>query len=155
MKNTFTTPADFWQERDFGAKISAIFEFLGAHWRRLGKCLVYFVLPVTLLMGIGLGLFTNSMFNSMGQLMTGRHGASRSLGGPVEIAQPYGASPFAMFNFSGIALGFIGAFLAFLLLTGTVFGYLRARLRLPAVIDHRQPERLTARRDGLSVRQHI
>ncbi|RZK62488.1 MAG: hypothetical protein EOO59_02430, partial [Hymenobacter sp.] len=99
MKNTFTTPADFWQERDFGAKISAIFEFLGAHWRRLGKCLVYFVLPVTLLMGIGLGLMTNSMFNNMGRMLGAQHGASQGLGGPVEIAQQYNTSPWAMLNF--------------------------------------------------------
>lgn len=126
MKNTFTTPANFWQERDFGAKISATFEFIGAHWRPLGKCLVYFVLPFALLMGIGLGFFTNSIFNQMGGKLAGRH-----MGGPVDIAQPQG-SPFSMFDFSGIALGFVGGILAFLLLTGTVFGYLRARLRLPA-----------------------
>jgi hypothetical protein len=132
MKNTFTTPADFWQERDFGAKISAVFEFLGVHWRRLGKCLVYFVLPVTLLMGIGLGLMTNSMFNNMGRMMTAQREAARSVGGPAELAQSYGNSPFGMFNFGGITLSAVGALLAFLLLTGTVFGYLRARLRLPA-----------------------
>jgi hypothetical protein len=130
MKNTFTTAADFWQERDFGAKISAVFEFLGMHWRRLGKCLMYFVLPVTLLMGIGMGLLTNSMFNNMGNMMAARRGAPHIPG--VEVAQTYGNSPFGMLNFGGIGLSVIGAALAFLLLTGTVFGYLRARLRLPA-----------------------
>lgn len=126
MKNTFTTPANFWQERDFGAKISATFEFIGAHWRTLGKCLVYFVLPFTLLMGIGLGFFTNSMFDQMGGVL-----APRQSGWHSTVGAP-GSSPFGVYNFSGLALAFIGGLLAFLLLTGTVFGYLRARLRLPA-----------------------
>jgi hypothetical protein len=133
MKNKYITPADFWRERDFGAKISAVFEFIGAHWRPLGKCLLYFVLPCALLMGIGMGLFTNSMYNKMGSLMGGA-AASRQLGGPVEIAPQYGsgASPLNQFNLGGIAVGFLGSMLSFLLLVGTVFGYVRARLRLPA-----------------------
>jgi hypothetical protein len=133
MKNTYTTPADFWRERDFGAKISAVFEFIGAHWRPLGKCLLYFVLPCALLMGIGMGLFTNSMYNKMGGLMGGA-AASRQLGGPVEIAPQYGSgsSPFNQFNLGGIAMGFLGSMLSFLLLVGTVFGYVRARLHQPA-----------------------
>lgn len=131
MKNTYTTPADFWRERDFGAKISAIFEFIGAHWRPLGKCLLYFVLPCALLMGIGLGLFTNSMYNQMGGIMGGAV-AKRQLGGPVDIAPQYGGSPFSRFNIGGIAVGFLGSMLSFLLLVGTVFGYVRARLHQPA-----------------------
>ncbi len=127
MKNTYTTAADFWRERDFGAKISAVFEFIGAHWRPLGKCLLYFVLPCALLMGIGLGLFTNSMFDQMGGVM-----ANRRLGGPAQIAQPYGSSPFSQFNFGGIILGFVAGLLSFLLLVSTLMGYLRARLHTPA-----------------------
>jgi hypothetical protein len=127
MKNTYLTPANFWQERDFGTKISATFEFLGAHWRTLGKCLVYFVLPFTLLMGIGLGFFTNSMFNQMGGAMATKRGGWHSTEGTTTSS-----SPFGMFSFGGMALAFVAGMLAFLLLTGTVFGYLRARLRLPA-----------------------
>jgi hypothetical protein len=123
MKNTYTTPADFWQERDFGTKISAVFEFIGAHWRALGKCLVYFVLPGALLMGIGLGLVTNKMFD-----LTGRITAAQRAGTQL----PHGTSPFEMLNFGGLALAMIGGLLAFLLLSGTVYGYLRARLYLPA-----------------------
>lgn len=52
MRNTFTKPADFWQQRDFGSKISATFEFIGAHWRPLGKVLLYLVVPLALLQGI-------------------------------------------------------------------------------------------------------
>jgi hypothetical protein len=122
MKNTYTTPADFWQERDFGAKISAVFEFIRAHWRALGKCLVYFVLPGALLMGIGLGLFTNKMFD-----LTGRVTAAQRAGTRL----PQVTSPFEMLNFGGLALAIVGGLLAFLLLSGTVYGYLRARLYLP------------------------
>lgn len=127
MKNTYTTPADFWKERDFGAKISATFEFISAHWRPLGKCLLYFVLPGALLMGIGLGLFTNSMYNQLGGAM-----ANRSVGGPVEIAKPIDGSPFGSFNFGGMAIGMLASMLSFLLLVGTVYGYVRARLHSPA-----------------------
>lgn len=125
MKSTFTSPADFWQERDFGAKISAAFDFIGAHWRPLGKCLVYFVLPGALLMGIGLGLFTNTMFDFTGHTL-----ASQRAG-----VTPKSTNPFAMFGamgFSGLGLAMLGGILAYLLLVGTVHGYVRARLRLPA-----------------------
>lgn len=55
MKNTYTTPADFWKERDFGAKISAAFEFIGVHWRPLGRVLLYLVVPFALVQGIVAG----------------------------------------------------------------------------------------------------
>ncbi|MVN78523.1 hypothetical protein GO988_19500 [Hymenobacter sp. HMF4947] len=123
MKNTYTQAADFWQERDFGAKISATFEFIGAHWRLLGKCLLYFTLPFSLVMGIGLGFFNNSVYN-----MSGRAVAAQHSGG----AFPTASSPFAMFSFGGLGLAVAGGVLAFLVLSGTLYGYLRARLRLPA-----------------------
>jgi len=126
MKNTYTTPADFWKERDFGAKISATFEFISAHWRPLGKCLLYFVLPCALLMGIGLGLFTNSMYNQMGGAMGGR-----TTGWHSTVDAP-NTSPFSSFNIGGMAVGMVATMLSFLLLVGTVYGYLRARLHLPA-----------------------
>ncbi|MFD1871595.1 hypothetical protein [Hymenobacter bucti] len=52
MQNTFTQPADFWQQRDFGKKISATFEFMGAHWRPLGRVLLYLTVPIALVQGI-------------------------------------------------------------------------------------------------------
>jgi len=123
MKNTFTTPADFWQERDFGAKISASFEFIGIHWRPLGKCLVYFVLPAALLMGVGLGLFTNSFFNGAAQAPA-RQQAAMAHRGAIGF--------FRLYSFGGLGLALLGGMLAFLLLAGTLHAYLRARLRLPA-----------------------
>lgn len=117
MKSTFTTAAAFRQERDFGNKIAATFEFVTAHWRPLGKCLVYFVLPAALLMGVGLGLITNFALNSMGK--------------------PYGsAGPEELFNasyFSGFGIAMLGGMLAGVLLMGTVYGYVRVILTTEAV----------------------
>lgn len=125
MKNTYTTPADFWQVRDFGAKISAVFEFIGAHWRPLGKCLVYFVLPGALLLGIGLGLFTNPLYNQMGKTLAAqRAGAAVAPAGNPLAANLAGAL--------GLGVALVGGILAVLLLLSTVYGYLRARLELPA-----------------------
>jgi len=123
MKNTYTTPADFWQVRDFGAKISAVFEFIGAHWRRLGKCLVYFMLPAALLLGIGLGLLTNSVWNRMGTSFQRAR---------LHTVNGSGYQLGSAFSYLGVGLTFVGILLAMLLLLATVYGYLRARLRLPA-----------------------
>ncbi len=127
MKNTFTSPADFWQERDFGAKISAAFDFIGAHWRALGKCLVYFVLPGALLMGIGLGLFTNTIFNLSGHTL-----AAQRAGTTVPSSSAF--SHFSELGLGGLGVAMLGGILAFLLLVGTVHAYVRARLRLPATV---------------------
>ena len=56
MRPTFTQEADFRQRRDFGQKFSATFEFIAAHWRGLGRCLLFLVLPAALLQGILVGL---------------------------------------------------------------------------------------------------
>jgi hypothetical protein len=114
MKNTYTSPADFWQVRDFGAKISACFEFIGAHWRPLGKCLVYFVLPGALLLGIGMGLFTNPIYNQMGAVMHAKRmgavpGSANNL--PVHWNNISSAI--------GLGLTTLGGGLAFLLLLDT------------------------------------
>jgi hypothetical protein len=106
MQAKFTREADFRQERDFGAKIGATFEFLGAHWRPLGKCLLYFVLPVSLLMGIGLGLVMNNMFNLMSQAQN-----------------IFGAS-----YFSGVGLVMVGGLLSFVAVMSTVYSYVRLLL---------------------------
>ena len=67
MKNNYTTPADFWQERDFGAKISAAFEFIGAHWRPLGRVLLYLVVPFALAQGIVSVLLQPRILNAIQQ----------------------------------------------------------------------------------------
>ena len=122
----FTRESDFRRERDFGAKFGATFEFVTAQFRPLVKCLAYFVLPGALVGGIGLGLV-------MGKFLTlaARNGRT-ALGGSVTVSQPFGANPFldgaSMLGFGLAALGFLAAFL---LLTATVYGFVRVRLRTP------------------------
>lgn len=110
MQQKFTQEAEFRQERDFGQKIGATFEFLGAHWKPLGKCLLYFVLPVSLVMGVGLGLMMNPMWNMMG---AGRMASARL------------ASPFTNGYFGGLGLTMVGWLLAFVMLLSVVYGYTR------------------------------
>ena len=52
MRCTFTDELDFRQERDFGQKISATFEFIGAHFGPLARVLLYLVVPAALLRSI-------------------------------------------------------------------------------------------------------
>ena len=131
MKLTYTQPTDFWREREFGAKISAAFDFIGAHWRRLGKCLLYFVLPPALVMGIGLGLFTNGLYSSM-----------------LVPKTAFTSSPFGQFNFWGLGVGMVGMLVSVVMLSSTVYGYMRSRLRLApdeAVEPHHVWEAIRAR----------
>lgn len=118
MKLTFTHEADFRRERDFGTKISATFEFIGAQFRPLFKCLVYFVLPGTLLFGIGMGL----IFGNIGRL-------SRL---SAETGVAPGINNFAVSYLSGMGLAILGATVSFLLLLGTVYSFVRVRMDTPA-----------------------
>lgn len=52
MPPSYTQATDFWQERDFGQKITATFEFIGVHWRPLGRVLLYLVVPLALVQSI-------------------------------------------------------------------------------------------------------
>lgn len=54
---SFTQPADFLKERDFGQKLEATFDFVRVHFRPLGKCLLYIMLPFALLSGLINGFF--------------------------------------------------------------------------------------------------
>lgn len=118
MKLTFTHEAEFRRERDFGAKISATFEFIGAQFRPLFKCLLYFVLPGTLLFGIGIGL----IFGNIGAMSR----MSSSTGAAPNI------NSFAASYLSGMGLVMLGATASFLLMLGTVYSYVRVRMDTPA-----------------------
>lgn len=52
MRLPYNQAADFYRERDFGQKISATLEFMGAHWRPLGRVLAYIMLPVLLVRSV-------------------------------------------------------------------------------------------------------
>jgi hypothetical protein len=61
----YTHEADFRQERNFGQKVSATFEFIGAHWRPLGRVMLYLVAPLALLLGIFTALLQLRLFGVM------------------------------------------------------------------------------------------
>ncbi|MDO7852709.1 hypothetical protein [Hymenobacter convexus] len=128
-KSRFTREADFRRERDFGAKVGATFEFVVAQFKPLMKCLLYFVLPGALLAGIGMGLFMSKL---LGMLPSGPTGRNR-LGGPVQIAQQYDpTNPFANATaVLGIGLTALGFLAAFILLSSTVYGFVRVRMATP------------------------
>jgi len=58
---------DFWQERDFGQKFSAVFDFLRVHWQPLGRVLLYLVGPLALLQAILLVVMQYQLFGSLGR----------------------------------------------------------------------------------------
>jgi hypothetical protein len=65
MPLAYTHESDFRQERNFGQKISATFEFIGVHWRPLGRVLLYLVAPLALLQGIFTALVQSRMFSTL------------------------------------------------------------------------------------------
>lgn len=120
MDNRYLTEADFRQPRDFGSKINATFGFLSAHFRPLGRCILYFVLPVALVAGIAVGLMQVNLQDRLAGLRT---------------------APGERPNFSGIfngtflstaLLGTLGAVLAYVVVSATVASYIRVRMELPA-----------------------
>lgn len=123
MKNLYLTEADFRQERDFGQKINATFEFIGAHFRPLGRCLFYIVMPAALVAGVGLGFLQVGLGRFSEQL--GRASARGTNPFANNPALSGGAVP-------GLILILLGALAAYLLVSATVYGYIRVRLELPA-----------------------
>lgn len=122
MRPSFTQESDFRQHRDFGQKITATFEFISAHWRGLGRALLFIVVPAALLQGIVSGLLQKELLQS--GVRSGRNG-SRGAGSFLEglsAASSVTQSPYYWVN---IALG--GIFITLLVLT--VYGYLRRCLR--------------------------
>jgi len=65
MPLAYTHESDFRQERNFGQKISATFEFIGVHWRPLGRALLYLVAPLALLQGILTALIQSRMLGTI------------------------------------------------------------------------------------------
>ena len=123
-KLTYTREADFRRERDFGAKVGATFEFVAAQFRPLFKCLVYFVLPGALLAGIGMGLFVSNILAIIPMAGPSGHGA--------RITQTLPNTPFTTTSVLGIGLASMGFMAAFLLLSSTVYAFVRVRINTPA-----------------------
>ncbi|OGX84932.1 hypothetical protein [Hymenobacter coccineus] len=71
MANTYSQESDFRQERDFGQKISATFEFIGVHFRPLGRVLLYIALPAALVQGVLSGLLQTQLLARVQTAATG------------------------------------------------------------------------------------
>ncbi|MBC8083034.1 MAG: hypothetical protein H7Z21_07460 [Hymenobacter sp.] len=114
----FTREADFRQERDFGAKVGATFEFLAAHWRPLGKCVLYFVVPPALLMGVAMGLAQTQVLGLPGKSPVTQAEQLARLGNLSSLGATYW-------------LGLLAMLISYVLLGATVYGYVRVQLALP------------------------
>ncbi|GAB3721564.1 hypothetical protein GCM10027594_01990 [Hymenobacter agri] len=126
MKLSFTQESDFRRERDFGAKVSATFDFLSSQFKPFVKCLAYFTLPGALLMGIGLALFMGKAAGFYSSIFS----AARRGGGAMR-----GVDPLAMYRgWGGVGMGLtvLGGLVTLVLLSATVYSYLRVRLHLSA-----------------------
>ncbi|MGI4759473.1 MAG: hypothetical protein ACRYF0_02115 [Janthinobacterium lividum] len=66
---SYTHETDFRQERNFGQKVSATFEFIGVHWRPLGRVMLYLVAPLALLQGILTALLQSRLLATMGSMV--------------------------------------------------------------------------------------
>jgi hypothetical protein len=116
----FTRPTDFLRERDFGRKIEASFDFVRAHFRPLGQCLLYIVLPLFLVQGIASGLLQSRMggiFTRWRAVASGRQGQGESLRRLSEFV-------------SGPEywVAILASLFSFTLLMLTVYGYVVLRL---------------------------
>ncbi|MBO2012739.1 hypothetical protein [Hymenobacter negativus] len=127
MKLLFTQESDFRRERDFGSKVSATFDFVSSQFKPLLKCLAYFALPGALLMGIGLGMFMGPATGFYASLF---RGAQQSGANAMSSLDPL--AMYRGWGGVGLLLTVLGSFTAFLLLSSTVYTYLRVRLNLPA-----------------------
>lgn len=114
----FVQESDFRQQRDFGQKFSAAFEFIGAHWRGLGQAMLYLVLPTAIVQGIVSALLQKQVFAQA------LRGAGTGGGKLQQLAMFNGLyqSPIYWMN---VAVS--GIFVMFLVLT--VYAYVRCCLR--------------------------
>ncbi|HEX8328243.1 MAG TPA: hypothetical protein VF629_11930 [Hymenobacter sp.] len=118
MRLSFTQESDFRQQRDFGQKISATFEFISAHWRGLGRALLFIVVPAALLQGILSGLMQKELLLASAR----RNGRGGGFLGNLAQAGELTGSPYYWVN---IVLG--ATFITLLVLT--VYSYMRRCLR--------------------------
>ncbi len=111
MTSPFTTATDFQRTRDFGQKISAVFDFIRIHIRPLLQCLVQYALPVPLV-GFIAAVVAQKLFFP-GYQPTG-----------VSAVFGAGAAP-------AVLLSYIPLLLGYALLILTVYGYLILRMDTP------------------------
>ncbi|GAA4375103.1 hypothetical protein [Hymenobacter koreensis] len=136
----FTHPSHFLKERDFGQKIEASFDFVRAHFRPLGRALLYIVLPAMLISGILSGLMQAQL---MGMLVGWQEMAKSGNSAAVLSTM---SDFFSQPEYWGAV---IGGLISFVLLTLTVYGYLVLRL------EKETSEEVTVREVWQLVRQRF
>jgi hypothetical protein len=121
MRPTFTQESDFREQRDFGQKFSATFDFISAHWRGLGRALLYIVLPAALIRGVLASLFQQQLLSNPGRT-TGRFRGSAGMFEQLALVGRMTSTPLYWFSISmGIAF--------FTLLVLTVYSYVLLCMR--------------------------
>ena len=120
MTLSFTQEADFRKEREFGQKISATFEFIQAHWRPLGRVLLYTVLPAALLQGVLSSTLQVTLWNKVLTNPSGNEGA-RGLQQMALMSEKMGSPVFWLSTLVSVAF--------FALVMLSVYGYLLLCLR--------------------------
>lgn len=63
---------ELFQQRDFGAKINATFQYVAQNFRSLGMALLYIVGPVAVLAGIASGMMQSNMLRLVGESANAR-----------------------------------------------------------------------------------
>ncbi|MDQ2772672.1 MAG: hypothetical protein M3Y54_19475 [Bacteroidota bacterium] len=123
MRLLYNQEADFRQRRDFGQKFTATFEFIGAHWHALGRCLLYLALPAALLQGIITGLVQQKA------ILSSADGAAAGGGSKLEIFSRQMAlfSTMRQSPYYWLSVALSAVFVTVIVLT--VFGYVVECLR--------------------------
>jgi len=124
MPLSYTHESDFRQERNFGQKISATFEFIGAHWRPLGRAMLYLVAPLALLQGILTALVQSRMVSTI--LDNARHQQATGARDPLAAQRAFfGTTLQSPLYYLTIASSMVCAAMFIL----TIYGYLARCLR--------------------------
>ena len=125
MRNTYTQESDFRQERDFGAKISATFEFIGAHFRPLAKVLLYIALPAALVRAVLTGLLQSQLVTRVQTVAGGAPGQ------PGGIWQRQGTAYLTMVSSPAYYVNSLLSQVFTTLIILSVYGYLLHCLQRP------------------------
>jgi hypothetical protein len=120
---SYTHEADFRQERSFGQKVSATFEFIGAHWQPLGRAMLYLVAPLALVQGILTALLQSRL---LATVLRSAHDQRQPGYDPIAAQRAmFGATFQNPTYYLSMVLGLVFVSMAVL----TIYGYLVCCLR--------------------------
>lgn len=136
---SYTHESDFRQERSFGQKVSATFEFIGLHWRPLGRVMLYLVAPLALLQGIITALVQSRLLSTMASFgRTGQLGRADPLAAQRAMLGVTFQNPL---YYLSMVLGMVFVSMCIL----TIYGYVMCCLRpAGAVVEPITPAQVWA-----------